>query len=102
MSFSVSDLLPSCFHQAPTPYERLRAERIARAELETPLVRGMRLLPVFSPGRCTRISFNRVLASPLLLATWELPDVRRGEAHRISRLRLGRIPTASVGPGTPA
>lgn len=38
-------------HQVPTAYERLRAERIVRAELETPLVRGMRLLPVFSPGR---------------------------------------------------
>lgn len=36
----------------PTAYERLRAERIARQQLETPLVRGVRLLPTFTPGRC--------------------------------------------------
>lgn len=35
----------------PTHFERIRAERIARSQLETPLVKGMRLLPVFTPGR---------------------------------------------------
>lgn len=37
--------------KVPTAYERLRADRVARQQLETPLVRGVRLLPVFSPGR---------------------------------------------------
>lgn len=35
----------------PTHYERIRADRIARSQLDTPTVRGMRLLPVFTPGR---------------------------------------------------
>lgn len=35
----------------PTHYERIRADRIARSQLETPTIRGMRLLPVFTPGR---------------------------------------------------
>ena len=38
--------------KVPTAYERLRADRVSRQQLETPLVRGVRLLPVFSPGRC--------------------------------------------------
>ena len=39
-------------HKPPTPYERLRAERMARAQLTTPIVQGYRLLPEFTPGRC--------------------------------------------------
>lgn len=35
----------------PTHYERIRADRIARTQLESPTLRGMRLLPVFTPGR---------------------------------------------------
>ena len=43
----------------PTAFERIRADRIARQQLETPLVRGMRLLPVFTPGRCTPPRLSR-------------------------------------------
>lgn len=51
--FSVADgkKLAQTPHNPPTFYERLRAEKLQRAALETPLVRGMRLLPEFTPGR---------------------------------------------------
>ena len=51
--FSVADgkKLAQTPHKPPTFYERLRAEKQQRAALETPLVRGMRLLPEFTPGR---------------------------------------------------
>jgi hypothetical protein len=51
--FSVADgkALAQTEVKVPTAYERLRADRVARQQLETPLVRGVRLLPVFSPGR---------------------------------------------------
>ena len=54
--FSVADgkELAQTPYKQPTPYERIRANRIARSQLETPLVRGMRLLPVFSPGRSVK------------------------------------------------
>ena len=32
-------------------FEQLRANRVARAALETPLVSGMRLMPEYTPGR---------------------------------------------------
>ena len=34
-----------------THFEQLRANRIAKAALETPLLNGMRLLPEYTPGR---------------------------------------------------
>ena len=51
--FSVADgkKLAQTPYKPPTFYERLRAEKQQRAALETPLVRGMRLLPEFTPGR---------------------------------------------------
>lgn len=35
----------------PTPFEAMRQNRVAKATLETPLIAGMRLLPIFTPGR---------------------------------------------------
>ena len=51
--FSVADgkKLAQTPYKPPTFYERLRAEKQQRAALETPLVRGMRLLPELTPGR---------------------------------------------------
>lgn len=34
-----------------THFEQLRANRVARAALETPLVNGLRLMPQYTPGR---------------------------------------------------
>lgn len=45
----------------PTRFERIRADRIARQQLETPLVRGVRLLPVFTPGRCALYAVGVIL-----------------------------------------
>jgi hypothetical protein len=52
--FSVADgrTLALTPPKEPTHFERIRAERLARAQLETPLVRGLRLMPEYTPGRC--------------------------------------------------
>ncbi len=52
--FSVAEgrALASTPHKEPTHFERIRAERLSRAQLETPLVRGLRLMPEYTPGRC--------------------------------------------------
>lgn len=51
--FSVADgkELAQTPHKEPTPFERIRGERLARAQLESPIVQGYRLLPEFTPGR---------------------------------------------------
>ncbi|KAK9817724.1 hypothetical protein WJX72_001239 [[Myrmecia] bisecta] len=51
--FSVQDgkRLAQTPPKEPTIYEQARMARMARNQLETPLVRGYRLLPEFTPGR---------------------------------------------------
>lgn len=51
--FSVADgkELAQTPHRPPTPFERIRGERLARAQLASPVVQGYRLLPEFTPGR---------------------------------------------------
>lgn len=51
--FSVADgkELAQTPHRPPTPFERIRGERLARAQLASPIVQGYRLLPEFTPGR---------------------------------------------------
>lgn len=51
--FSVDDgkRLAQTPHKPLTFYERIRLEKQQKAALETPLVKGIRLLPEFTPGR---------------------------------------------------
>lgn len=51
--FSVDDgkRLAQTPHKPPTFYERIRLEKQQKAAIETPLVKGIRLLPEFTPGR---------------------------------------------------
>jgi hypothetical protein len=51
--FSVADgkRLAQTPLKEPTLYERLRAEKMQRAQLQSPVVKGLRLLPEFTPGR---------------------------------------------------
>ena len=61
--FSVADgrTLALTPPKEPTHFERIRAERLARAQLETPLVRGLRLMPEYTPGRCAvAVLFTRL------------------------------------------
>ena len=51
--FSVDDgkRLAQTPHKPLTFYERVRLEKQQKAAIETPLVKGIRLLPEFTPGR---------------------------------------------------
>ena len=51
--FSVDDgkRLAQTPHKPLTFYERIRLEKQQKAAVETPLVKGIRLLPEFTPGR---------------------------------------------------
>ena len=51
--FSVDDgkRLAQTPHKPLTFYERIRLEKQQKAAIETPLVKGIRLLPEFTPGR---------------------------------------------------
>lgn len=51
--FSVDDgkRLAQTPHKPPTFYERIRLEKQQKAAIQTPLVKGYRLLPEFTPGR---------------------------------------------------
>lgn len=51
--FSIAEgkKLASTPAEATTRYSQIRAEKIQRAQLATPTLRGVRLLPTFTPGR---------------------------------------------------
>lgn len=95
--FSVADghALAQTPPKEPTHFERIRAERLARAQLETPLVRGLRLMPEYTPGRCRLCGLTsksekqplQLLSARPALCPHALPTDAMGFLHAIAEHR---------------
>lgn len=96
--FSVDDgkRLAQTPHKPLTFYERIRLEKQQKAAIETPLVKGIRLLPEFTPGRA--MLWGSILAvwgtAALVASTAKSLDIKTTE-EAAGRLREVIAPMAS-------
>lgn len=96
--FSVDDgkRLAQTPHKPLTFYERIRLEKQQKAALETPLVKGIRLLPEFTPGRA--MLWGSILAvwgtAALVVSTAKSLDIKTTE-EASDKLREVIAPMAS-------
>ena len=98
--FSVDDgkRLAQTPHKPLTFYERIRLEKQQKAAIETPLIKGIRLLPEFTPGRA--MLWGSILAvwgtAAIVMSTAKTLGIHTVSAQRQTMFLV----TIKTGPGS--